>query len=856
MKRIVRLFIAAGLILTSACDKNKNEDQEPDGYEPLFDIPEVLNKNNTAGQGYAIGVSTSDDISWSATVPPSCTWITLVSSSGRGNGQVVFDLEANNGFDERRADVTFTASSDKAGAVNFTRICTVHQIGKSPAIVILPSETAEIPSDPVSEYTITVVSNVEWRVLTEISPGDVPGWISVIEPVDASNGDGQVKLAILENLLRTPRNGKITVISTADPVLKQELTIVQAGKVYTLSVDPEETIPVSSQAWPDVSIAVTSNDTWTVSVIVNQDDEANWVSIVSPSNEVTGNGNITLAILENGSGSLRTATLTVASTQFDDLTRTLTITQQPAGITYSIDIPGMTAVLATGTAIMTVTGLSGVPANLPVTVSDDGARTTIEFTQILAAGNYTVNSLQYGSNPPVPLNAKITVDAAGTVIYVEHWDVTFECFGGDSEDRPVYINNVADLDKLRTAVNNGISFAGLYLKQTDNLDISSYSNWIPIGNSETTAFAGVYQGGNFKISGIKISADNAALFGYIGGTVSYPAGIRDLTIEGANSGSDDITGVTSGTIAGIAAFVSTYTTIDNCTNKANLSGGITAASSIGGIVAVISDVEVIISNCKNQGSVTSMLGSTGGIAGKIERTGVTLSKCINTGTISSGTISVGGGATGGIAGILGSAASVNISMCSNKGVISQSFNSTKGTGGIVGQLHGTSTVTQCYNIAEIISFTNTGGIAGLCSSASANVNNCYNTGNITYTETAVNNGGITGNLTNALTLSVSSCYNSGEAIARGTGAKRYGGIASANKGDATTFSSNITLCYYETSKGFSGGLGGNLTPVDIEGKAEGKNDTWFKSGTPITGWDTSIWQFTPGAYPSLTNNPE
>ena len=55
-----------------------------------------------------------------------------------------------------------------------------------------------------------------------------------------------------------------------------------------------------------------------------------------------------------------------------------------------------------------------------------------------------------------------------------------------------------------------------------------------------------------------------------------------------------------------------------------------------------------------------------------------------------------------------------------------------------------------------------------------------------------------------------------------------------------------------------GGLGrGQKAPaVDVAGQSEQKDAAWFTSGTPIAGWDASVWTFSAGAYPTLTDNPE
>ena len=52
------------------------------------------------------------------------------------------------------------------------------------------------------------------------------------------------------------------------------------------------------------------------------------------------------------------------------------------------------------------------------------------------------------------------------------------------------------------------------------------------------------------------------------------------------------------------------------------------------------------------------------------------------------------------------------------------------------------------------------------------------------------------------------------------------------------------------------GRGSKKQAVDIAGQSEQKDAAWFTSGTPIAGWDTSVWVFSAGSYPTLASNPE
>jgi hypothetical protein len=303
----------------------------------------------------------------------------------------------------------------------------------------------------------------------------------------------------------------------------------------------------------------------------------------------------------------------------------------------------------------------------------------------------------------------------------------------------------------------------------------------------------------------------------------------------------------------------------NCTfrlrdyNRANIK--VTGAGNIAGIAAICTGDNITISGCKNYGKITGATGNNGGIVASVigvnvDKTAIT--SCVNYGDMS--IASAAASATGGITGRATNPAGVDIKWCSNRGKITISANSTAGTGGIIGALAGNSSVRECFNLGDIETFTNTGGISGLINNKEA-IYNCYNKGTITYaTTTAVNNGGIAGNMTNIRTFDpgapVEYCYNAGEAK-RGQSGDRYAAIAASNNLVGLTDLKGVKQCFYETGKGYFGGIGGSITPGDVASQAEGKTAVEMMTGTPYSiNWNTDVWQFTSGMYPTLKNNPE
>ena len=132
------------------------------------------------------------------------------------------------------------------------------------------------------------------------------------------------------------------------------------------------------------------------------------------------------------------------------------------------------------------------------------------------------------------------------------------------------ISNLNELIAFRNAVNAGNSFAGKVVTVKDNIDMSSETNWIPIGTS-ANPFKGTFDGGDNTISDLNVvDENNVGLFGY-----ATEANIKNVKIVNANVKGTDCVAALIG-----QGYASTY--IDNC----HVSGSIKVEgqTNVGGIV--------------------------------------------------------------------------------------------------------------------------------------------------------------------------------------------------------------------------------------------------------------------------------
>ena len=196
----------------------------------------------------------------------------------------------------------------------------------------------------------------------------------------------------------------------------------------------------------------------------------------------------------------------------------------------------------------------------------------------------------------------------------------------------IYIYTAADLAQLATDVNGGDSKSSKTYLLANDIDLSGYPNWTPIGRFAPPdimlPFSGVFDGQGYSITGLKISGNEDArgLFGY-----THLATIRNVVIRNPEiQGGDKV-----GALVGHQAYSSEG--IENC---AVIGGKIQGSNRAGGLVGNME--ESPIKNCYTTCEVIATDYHAGGIVGA-HKVGSGLENCYATGNVS-------GPNSGGIAG--------------------------------------------------------------------------------------------------------------------------------------------------------------------------------------------------------------
>ena len=436
-------------------------------------------------------------------------------------------------------------------------------------------------------------------------------------------------------------------------------------------------------------------------------------------------------------------------------------------------------------------------------VTIEGPISTDDLTQL--APSFTLSNGAYVEDADTlrfknRQRQKVTVMAEDGVhscdYYVTVYQVTLEGLG--TAEKPFLIKDTNDFTSF-------VDYhpEAHYLQQAD-LNLSGVT--APSGAVISGTFKGVYDGGNHKITGLKLnnlSVDsNAALFHTVSGTV------KNLTIE------SDCSFTARQWVGSFALYLKDGGKLDSCVNRASVTckptkdamGGSDASLNCfaGGLVARTnsswrSAPQNQITNCRNEGGVT-----------------------VDPADVPNGSFASAGGLVGG-------PANVKISRSANTGAVSNAksrptYYGTDGnyTGGLVGQIDpngafGVKTeIVGCVNSGSVTGGCNVGGIAGRVNDQNGSVliESCRNLGNVHATNTAdvQNVGGILG----CGYAEIYNCDSAGTITGETTSASAYRG---AIAGYLRRENSVISRCFVANADSV---VGGQANGVSYSGAVETK----------------------------------
>lgn len=323
------------------------------------------------------------------------------------------------------------------------------------------------------------------------------------------------------------------------------------------------------------------------------------------------------------------------------------------------------------------------------------------------------------------------------VRHIERAEDTVHFAGGNgTRFHPYLVSTAQHLDHVREHL--GEAFV-----QTADIDLTAATakngeyyhdgaGWIPIGSEKEHLFTGWYDGGGFRVIGLK--SQTGGIFGYSSGIIHNLGSVDGVITCSPKTYTDTYVG-------GIAGY--NWGMIQNCYHTGKI-GDMTFSHTYSGGIAGYH--EGIITGCYNTGDITG--GYVGGIVGD-GHLSQTTENCYNTGTIMAGP---------------------------NYQYVY--------AGGIMGR---SGSISRCYNTGDVTANGLDGAYAGGIAGDGGAMRDCYNTGDVTavsqyYTAYA---GGLFGDTGSALFG-----YNIGNVTANG-GDRSYAGMIA---GDASI--SSLRYVYY------------------------------------------------------------
>ena len=259
--------------------------------------------------------------------------------------------------------------------------------------------------------------------------------------------------------------------------------------------------------------------------------------------------------------------------------------------------------------------------------------------------------------------------------------------------------------------------------------VSSVASGVSLTMQNVTAYVNITSGGT-STADITIGA----LIGDVAGTahltncVTYGT-ITETPASLDNNGTRGVGGLVGGLSGGGTL------TFTACKNNVNISS--TKGERIGGLIGIVKQPGVTITNCTNNGNISGVAG-VGGFVGFVENAGaaLTISHVTNNGSVTS-TVTSGNGGAGGVIGLVTGASSINITKFVNTG----SVTAERYAGAVIGHCGGTSASVMVDGAMNIGTVTAKGAkaavITGYAGVKSISVNGAINMGTISSAWNAV-----------------------------------------------------------------------------------------------------------------------
>ncbi|MBQ3462740.1 MAG: hypothetical protein IJH36_06450, partial [Clostridia bacterium] len=200
--------------------------------------------------------------------------------------------------------------------------------------------------------------------------------------------------------------------------------------------------------------------------------------------------------------------------------------------------------------------------------------------------------------------------------------------GSGTVDDPYKIGSVEELFWFRDKINDGTISKTSCADLTANIDLSSVSNWTPIGN-KSLAYSGTFDGRNYTVSNITCNSPSTNYIGFFGYTKD--ASIKNIHFTNGYVEGYEFVGGVVGTFVGGDIY--------NC----SFTGTVYARFAIaGGICGATYGSTTNMRYCWATDTVKCDTSDCGGLLGMSEADGMYIDRCYALNNLVTGNTTVGG----------------------------------------------------------------------------------------------------------------------------------------------------------------------------------------------------------------------